>query len=298
MSFFGGEPFLNFKGIKRLLDASNDFCKENAIRLIADFTTNATLVAKSHIDYLKDFECHFQITLDGDRYMHNSIKNAVNSKGIDTYQKTLDALKMITDNISNRWIALRINFDNRTLLKIDEIIRDVEFLDRQTGYIILKKVWQVKTEEIDVNMLQSAIQKLFDNRFLVDYYIMPKGCVCFAERDRQVTVNYDGKVFKCTTISSFDDSNSLGSFDLSTGVIQWNENKMAQWTKDMTTQECKACKWFPSCWGPCNRQALAHKGEHICTFEAINLTNKEYMVYLFKYHLLRNQLTHSNTALS
>lgn len=44
LSFFGGEPFLYFDGIKQLLDYSNVFCSERSIELIADFTTNSTLI--------------------------------------------------------------------------------------------------------------------------------------------------------------------------------------------------------------------------------------------------------------
>lgn len=289
MSFFGGEPFFNFDGIKKMLDYAKTFCKQKDLRLIADFTTNATLITKNEIDYLKNFECHFQITLDGDREIHNSIKR-VKDKSFDTYQKTIDALRLIEENISTRWIALRINFDNRILQKIDGIIADIDFLNRQSSYVILKKVWQIPKDKVDIALLHSAIQKLFDKNFLVDYYVMPKGCVCFAERQRQVLFNYDGKVFKCSTISSFDDTNILGKLDFKTGSVQWDMTKMAYWNKDMQPSKCKECIWFPACLGPCNRQLLANKGVHICTFDSINLTDEEYLVYLFKYNLLRNQL--------
>ena len=65
MSFFGGEPFFYFNGVKNLLDYSKTFCENNGIELIADFTTNATLISSKRIEYLKQFRCHFQITLDG-----------------------------------------------------------------------------------------------------------------------------------------------------------------------------------------------------------------------------------------
>lgn len=54
-----------FDGIKQLLDYSNVFCSERSIELIADFTTNSTLITSEQINYLKQFRCHFQITLDG-----------------------------------------------------------------------------------------------------------------------------------------------------------------------------------------------------------------------------------------
>lgn len=241
MSFFGGEPFLCYKGVKELLDYSRAFCENNDIELIADFTTNATLVSSKRIEYLKQFRCHFQITLDGWKGNHNRIK-VNNGAKIDAYSKTVEALRLINENIENRWIAVRINFDNNTLEYIDKIIDDINFLDRSKTYVILKKVWQMDTDKVNKNLLIEAIQKLLDNKFIVDYYIMPKGCVCFAERESQVLFNYDGKIFKCTTISSFNDENALGTLNLSNGEITWNNDKTRKWYEDMQPTYCKECK--------------------------------------------------------
>lgn len=291
MSFFGGEPFLYFEGIKEVLDYAKKFCEDKEIELITDFTTNATLIIEKHIDYLKNFRCHFQITLDGDRKIHNSVKKDIKNPTTDSYQKTINSLRLINSKIPNRWVAVRVNFDNRTLRKIDEIMSDIDFLDRKFTYVILKKVWQISTEKVDKTLLQSAIQKFLTEKFLLDYYIMPKGGVCFAERQRLALFNYDGKVFKCSTISSFNDKMTLGKLNFETGQINWDLTKMAHWFKDLTQKGCEECKWFPSCFGPCNKQLLAHKGKFICTFDAMNMDTKEYLMYSFKYHLLKEELS-------
>jgi uncharacterized protein len=290
LSFFGGEPFFYFKGIKDILSFSEEFCKEKDVEIIADFTTNATLITQEQIDFIKKFRCHFQITLDGDREIHNSIKKDPAKPLTDTYRQVINTLRMINAEIPNRWVAVRVNFDNRTLKKIDEIIADIDFLDRKKGYVILKKVWQIPKDKVDVVLLHEAVQKFFDKKFLLDYYIMPKKHVCFAERYREVLFNYDGKVFKCSTISSFDDSNALGKLDFETGHVLWDPTLVAYWLKDILPKDCIACKWFPTCMGPCNKQLLAHKDEKICTFDAINMDTKEFLMYSLKYHLLQTEL--------
>lgn len=35
---------------------------------------------------------------------------------------------------------------------------------------------------------------------------------------------------------------------------------------------------------------MLHPGENICTFDAINMTLKEYLMYLFKCQLLKEEL--------
>lgn len=290
LSFFGGEPFLYFRGIKEILDFARNFCQVNQLDLIAEFTTNAILITESIIDYLKNFECQFQITLDGDRIHHNQIKKDKDNPNQDTYEKTLRTIRLINDKIPNRWLAVRINFDNKTLEKIDEIIGDLDFLDRKYCFVILKKVWQLEKDKVNVPLLHASVQKFLDKKFLLDYYIMPKGEVCFAERHREVLFNYDGKVFKCSTISSFDDKNALGEFDLQSGQVHWNETKLSYWLKEMLPQNCIDCKLLPACLGPCNKQIMLHPGENICTFDAINMTLKEYLMYLFKCQLLKEEL--------
>lgn len=119
---------------------------------------------------------------------------------------------------------------------------------------------------------------------------MPKGNVCFADKESQVLFNYDGKIFKCTTISRFDDTNSLGIANPNNGEITWNKEKFDKWFADLQPDSCKDCEWFPVCLGVCNRQIIAHPGEKLCNIDGLTLTKVEYLIYLFKYSLLKERL--------
>ena len=132
ISFFGGEPLLQKDKIKELLNYSKEFCETNNIKLIADFTTNATLLDEEFAKYLSQFTCHFQITLDGDEEYHNLTK-VDKLKKSNTYRKAISALKNIVTIIPDHYIALRINFDNHILGRIESILNDIDFLKRQIG---------------------------------------------------------------------------------------------------------------------------------------------------------------------
>lgn len=293
LSFFGGEPFLNYEAIKDLAEFGKEFCGKHSLNLILDFTTNATLITPEIVDFLSQFRCHFQITLDGGRDSHNCIKR--NDKApFDTYAKTLESMRLITKRIPSHLIAVRLNFDAKSLNDIDSIINDISFLDRRQSYVILRKVWQVGTEKVNGETILSAIDKLFENKFLVDYYVMPRGCVCFAERKSHVFFNYDGKVFRCSTICSFDEKAALGNFDQSTGSVTWDKEKYRQWFCDMQTPKCKACKWFPACLGVCNKQHIAYGDKQLCTFDAMSITQEEFLMYLFKHHCLYQEIYGGN----
>lgn len=289
ISFFGGEPFMDFDGIRNILDYAKCFTECNGILLTADFTTNATLVNADIVQYLKGFHCIFQITLDGNRKRHNQIKFC-KEKPFDTYQATINSLKLIDEMIEDRHISVRVNFDNKTLNRIDEILEDISFLNRKKSLIILKRVWQIDSEGVDHDLLLTSIQKVFDKGFLLDYYIMPKGCLCFADRESQALFNYDGKIFKCTTISNFDENNALGSVDDTSGEIKWNKEKSDKWMANLQRESCVKCLWFPVCLGICNRQIISNPDKALCNMEGLSISRKEYLMYLFKYNLLKENL--------
>lgn len=282
ISFFGGEPFLNFNGIKEILCFAKSFCEGKDIKLMADFTSNATLIKQNYIDYLKGFSCDFQITLDGNRDSHNKVKHL---KGIDTYGSTLGNILRISDGIPQSRIFVRINYDKTTLEHIEEILEDIDFLDRKRHSIILRKIWQVKSSDIPHDLLIDAIQKIMDHGFFVDCYALSNDGVCFAERMNQVLINYDGKIFKCSTIDSFDDKNALGHMDTGTGQISMNKNKTSQILSLKGKGKCLHCALFPSCLGPCNKKVKSSQDKS-CILDELGLSLKEFIMYNFKISLL------------
>lgn len=119
---------MNFKAIKSILSYAKTFCDHRNIKLIADFTTNSTLINSAMIDFLKGYNCMFQITLDGDREQHNKIKAI---KGIDTFQLVINNIYKLAENIPLSKIWVRINYDMDTLKNIDEIYGKLDGLNRK-----------------------------------------------------------------------------------------------------------------------------------------------------------------------
>ena len=167
ISFFGGEPFLNFEGIRKILDFARTFCKTKDVVLLADFTTNATLIRKEHLEYLQDLKCFFQITLDGNRQKHNEVKHL---NGEDTFMRTIDNIHNITNAIKESYIWVRINYDEKTLEHIDDILALIDDLDKNHAFLILRKIWQTDTNDINPKLLTGAIQKILNHKFFVDCY--------------------------------------------------------------------------------------------------------------------------------
>lgn len=96
---------------------------------------------------------------------------------------------------------------------------------------------------------------LFQAGFEVDFY--SQGGLCFADRNNQVTINFDGNVFKCTTIPKFADEYILGKLDCKTGKISWLQDRVEYLQNDSINPRCQNCRMLPSCGGPC-RKKLRH----------------------------------------
>lgn len=283
LSFFGGEPFMNINAIKDLLSYADKFCKEKHVSLIVDFTTNSTLINKDILAFIRDFTCRFQITLDGDREQHNKVKHI---PGIDTYTLAIKHIEQIISSIHDSHVWLRINYDGETLTHINDILDDIDRFDRRKVSLIIRKVWQVKPSIIDRELLLNAIQAIFDKGFIVDCYPLTMKRLCFAEHINQVLFNYDGQIFKCSTLPTFDKEHAMGKLNFETGKIEWNKNKLSQITKLIRNERCMLCGLYASCYGACNKNLLAFPKNKFCILDEINMSMKDYLMYNFKLNLL------------
>lgn len=117
----------------------------------------------------------FQITLDGDCKTHNKIKHI---EGQDTFNRTIENIHSISNRIRKSYVWIRINYDGNTLDNIDNILPFLNDLDRKRTFLILRKIWQIDTENISSKQLLGAIQKILNNKFFVDCYALSRSSIC------------------------------------------------------------------------------------------------------------------------
>lgn len=284
ISFFGGEPFMKKDVIRKIVSFSEEFCNSKQLSLLLDFTTNGTLCSKEMISFLSNYTCMFQITLDGNKEKHNKVKFAAN-KHFDAFTTTNNNIKEILEKIPNSFIAVRINFDEETLQDFDDILQVLLPLDRKRTKIILKKVWQVNSSAVSHIEISKVMEKLFENRFVVDYY--SQGGVCFADRKNEAVINFDGRIFKCTTINQFNSENSLGEIDAFSGDIKWKWNELKSIEKYKSPEKCLLCKLYPSCGGPCKKKCSNLRGWN-CFLDTINMNIEEYVLTQFEIEYIKD----------
>ena len=83
LSFFGGEPFIGYsKVVKKLLPQISGICRQKDVHFSTHFTTNGYLIDEDKAEFLKDYDCSFQITLDGHRQQHDNARTPQNGKEV------------------------------------------------------------------------------------------------------------------------------------------------------------------------------------------------------------------------
>lgn len=78
LSFFGGEPLLEYDAVRELIDHLRSKCEKREIGYNIGFTSNGNLIDDQIIEHLTMVadSKSFQITLDGDREKHNRVRYA------------------------------------------------------------------------------------------------------------------------------------------------------------------------------------------------------------------------------
>ena len=120
----------------------------------------------------------------------------------------------------------------------------------------------------------------------MDYY--SQGGVCFADRRNQITINFDGNIYKCTTIKRFDNDNALGQLDCNNGNVIWDESKIAYLSNEGIPSGCHTCQMFPSCGGPCRKKTPGWKDED-CFLKSQRMSMEEYALIQFKAEMTKGE---------
>lgn len=120
LSWFGGEPLLAYEKVLNLTIFARDYCKKHDKTFSCAITSNATLLNSERIEALRNAGVtSYQITIDGDRTTHDSIKKLVNCSAYDKTISNVDAIARHTH------CTLRFNYTHENL-KPESIIRDLD----------------------------------------------------------------------------------------------------------------------------------------------------------------------------
>lgn len=295
ITLFGGEPLLFFEEeiyplLKAIQGRMNAFGKKFRCLIV----TNGVRISPDNIALFSDLNASFQISIDGCKENHDKVK-FVPSTRQGTYDHVIRMVNLLNKETSC-FINLRINYNNRTLERVTDIMEDLKEVDKKKLRIHLERVWQTNaTEEKQPDVLKEVIDTFLLNGFYVSYmgFNSNYGLPCKTSKRYQAVISHDGRVYKCTG-RDFTEDLSEGIL-LENGKIQWDEKKLNKRMSIMTfeAERCQKCQFLPLCWGPCNQKILEAKKQgrivKNCALDSIELSMNDYILYRFNNYYLWKQ---------
>lgn len=280
LSFFGGEPLLRANIVEEIINNVSVFCTLKGVRLRVSFTTNGTILPSKILSLLKDKDVAFQITLDGVKNQHNSIRGFKNKPNTNSYDIIWKNIKKLSDNIEDIQLCLRINYDNNTFVEHKELVDQILSIDNKNLIVSIQKVWQVDSNTINYEHVFDFVNTLLCHNVNVSFLDLSNGgTTCYADRINSIVINYDGKVFKCTA-RDFNDSNSIGKL-LPSGDVIWDFDRLKQYSFAQVPSKCKECKLFPACTGICS-QKIVETGDYSPCIINAPFTIEDYVLFGYK----------------
>ena len=286
INLFGGEPLLRPMALQKIVQGITEFCRTNKIESEYNITTNATLISERVLETFSGLETKFQITLDGFREKHDSVRFFKNSR-VGTYDLILSKLRMLVSSLKDYHLLLRLNFDQKTLESAGEILNDLDFLPRDKTTICPHRVWQISDSEIDKDLLFDFINQANNRSFVVDYWslygVLPY--TCYADLYSQMTVNFDGRIYKCTA-RDFSEDNTEGELTPD-GDIVWDTEKLKKRLAVQQPKRCRECLLYPSCPAFCSQNLLEDSASG-CRYGDLNI--EEIIILNFNQQMLINKI--------
>ena len=264
LSWFGGEPLLEYDKIVDITRFSKNFCEQNNIEFYSDITTNSLLLNHDRIVLLNDLGVKiYQITIDGCRERHNKVKI---SKGNSAFDKAVNNILDIVKTNPDVSCTLRINYSDETL-EPGKIMHDVNMLIpyeyRKYVRIIPRRIWQIETFPSELERI-CELSRIAKNKHYVIRGV-DRG-MCYVDYTHFNCIFPNGRVDKCEN-ESLDDTK--GFLDENGNIIWSSTNLFEKYQVLSETSDCINCKHLPFCMGPCpqrrNDMAMRY-GRIVCKY--------------------------------
>lgn len=254
--FFGGEPLINFKTLKKIIAYATEQGKKNDKHFYFSLTTNGTLLNNEMLDFIETHQIYVIISIDGNMESHNLNRPYSGEK--ESYQQlsiNLEKLNKRNIHYSARATVSSLtknmivqNFDHLVALGFRKI--HFENALAPTGKIFISTDEDVKDIQKQYFLLSKKANKTInsDHSYNLDTSPLPLKAIsekttktfpCSAGRG-SVAVDSKGDIYLCHRLVG--EKNFLsGSVTKSTYNSKWTEII----EKEISVDNKKICK---KCW--------------------------------------------------
>lgn len=265
LSWFGGEPLTQPNIIDIVTRDLKEFCKEQNIQFNASITTNGALLSKKNIRILTQNDVnYFQIAIDGDEKAHN--KNKYDNSHDSSFALVLSNIVELLKFNRNAEVVLRLNYTLATLKShdlINDICKYIPLTFRERIKVDLQKVWQIKEENVKLDLLKNLQESLVNVGFeLCTEHVFS---MCYVEKEHYNMFFYNGGVEKCDKRTI----DNLRGYLNDSGELIWKEKPIFE-DFDLFADDCICgnCLYYPLCYNGCpverENKIIENNGKIMC----------------------------------
>jgi len=273
ISFYGGEPLLNWKGCKYTLERLEEMKEEGEIQdYSTGFVTNGTLINDEVINAINNYTIHsMQITLDGPKEIHD--KRRIRPNGEGTFDEILENIKLLKNGVANKKfrLGLRINVDKTNYKQIPELLnflRKEGLNDIPISYGIVRSNIPYCSNCLNTSVflgrdLPKYLPFLWKEAYKRGFKIATRPNLKFSycTYDRLYTYVVDPylKVYPCWEMVG-DDEYCMGEIK-EDGTFEPEPFYYTAKTRNpLEFEECRNCKLLPICMGGCAAESIRRNG--------------------------------------
>jgi uncharacterized protein len=262
--FYGGEPLLNFRAIRQIVEEAQTKARETSTRCDFHITTNGTSLSREIADFMDQHRFTVYFSIDGDQQNHDQLRKYINGRGSYAdveanlaYLRTKPGIHLIGSSVirkgfrlskaldhlqqhgANQCKAERVRLQDDDVLSLsgdlhDEYLRDIEGLvDHYIDYLSSGR------KPMDFRLSSKILQVFTKKR---RSFFCPAG-------DRMFGISADGEIYPCALHVGRPQS-KLG--DLSNGIDRDKQRAFRAKFSPENQSACRTCWTRHLCGGGCS----------------------------------------------
>ncbi len=279
VSFWGGEPLLNFKIIRYIVDKFQE--KRHLFGKIQyNIISNGTLIDNEIADFCKKNNINIQITIDGIEEYHNKYRKDKFKGG--TYTKIVNGIKILREKGVKYYAKCILSSEKQNISEIIDNLKKERVDNVAFGVVTPTDYFSYQDTTTDlINKFASDIYyryindfSLQDNNFIylniervvLHYFSVIPAKSCGIGKHK-IAIKNDGTLYLCHRFVNHPDL-SIGNLDKGiSDRYSFLYNNIVNINKS-----CNICEYKYSCGGPCvfdiiNQDNIQYKNEYVCTFQ-------------------------------
>ncbi|MBI4683908.1 MAG: His-Xaa-Ser system radical SAM maturase HxsB [Nitrospirae bacterium] len=181
IEFQGGEPLLNFKIVKYIIEYAEKCNSRHHKQLEFVICSNLTLINDEMLHYLKDHNVYISTSLDGPKFLHD--KNRPLKTGLGNYDTVVENIYKVRQHLGEKSVSALMTTTKESLEYVQAIIDnyitlgfDSLFLRSLNPYGFAKRDWSEIGYNIEnfINFYKEALNHIIDvnlrGTFFVENY--------------------------------------------------------------------------------------------------------------------------------